>query len=51
VAFGTEASKTGVGLECELKPAGQIEQAKREALEHDRQRYRREVIDPGFTIG
>ena len=45
-----EASKTGIGLDCSLKPAWQIEQAKQEALEHDRQRCRREVIKPGFRI-
>jgi hypothetical protein len=50
VAFGTEASKEGIGLDCSLKPAWQIEQAKREALEHDRQRYRREVLEPAFRI-
>ena len=50
VAFGMEASKTGICLACSLKPAAQLEQAKQEALEHDRQRYLREVKEPGFTI-
>jgi hypothetical protein len=50
VAFGTQASKEGIGLDCSLKPAWQIEQAKREAVERDRQRYRREVLKPGFKI-
>lgn len=48
--FGTKASDTGVGPECARKPADLIEQAKREALEGDRRRYRREVIDLGFKI-
>jgi hypothetical protein len=48
---GSEASKTGVGAECARKPAWQVEQAREAARDHDRERYRREVIKPGFRIG
>jgi hypothetical protein len=48
---GSEASKTGVGAECARKPGWQVEQAREAAREHDRERYRREVIKPGFRIG
>jgi hypothetical protein len=48
--FGTEASRTGMGPECARKPADQIEHARRVALESDRRRYRREVLDLGFAI-
>jgi len=48
--FGTEASRTGVGPECSRKPPGEVEQAKLSALEADRGRYRREVLDLGFTV-
>jgi hypothetical protein len=50
VKFGTEASKSGVGPECARKPADLIAQAKRKALDDDRRRYRREVVDLGFKI-
>jgi hypothetical protein len=48
---GSEASKTGVGAECARKPAWQVEQAREAAREHDRERYRREVIKPAFRLG
>jgi hypothetical protein len=49
VKFGSPASRSGIGPECG-QPADLIERAKREALEGDRRRYRREVTDPGFRI-
>jgi hypothetical protein len=48
--FGTEASKTGVGPECARKPADVVERAKQDALDGDRRRYGREVVDLGFKI-
>jgi hypothetical protein len=50
VKFGTDASKSGVGPECARKPADLIAQEKEKALDDDRRRYRREVIDLGFKI-
>ena len=40
-----------VGAECAHQAGVLIEHARREALEQDRRRYRREVIKPGFRIG
>jgi hypothetical protein len=48
--FDAPSSSTGVGPECARKPAALIEQAKQQALEGDRERYRREVSDLGFTV-
>lgn len=48
--FDAAASDTGIGPECARKPADLVENAKRRALELDRDRYRREVSDQGFRI-
>jgi hypothetical protein len=48
--FDAAASSGGDGPECKHKPAEVIEQAKRKAIEGDRGRYRREVLDLGFKI-
>lgn len=46
----SDASGTGVGPECSRKSPELVEQAKQTALEGDRRRYRREVVDLGFKI-
>jgi hypothetical protein len=48
--FDSSSSDTGVGPECARKSAALIEQAKHQALERDRERYRRDVSNLGFTI-
>jgi hypothetical protein len=39
-----------VGPECARKAVSVIEEAKQTALQHDRERYRNEVTNLGFTI-
>jgi hypothetical protein len=48
--FDVPTSESGVGPECARKLPEVIEQAKQRALRADRERYRREVLDLGFTI-